>query len=263
MNYLLKTFYGFWQALGFLTTLPLPRCLFSKKYNLISPIAMGWVGIFIGAINGAVFVGLLYLNVFHVFAVMMTIIFGLLLSGALHEDGFADFCDGYFGKKNPKKILSIMRDSRIGSFGTLGLIILIYSRLTALVLMFEWQVFYIILVLAMAAGLSRMAMGLAMFLPIDNNPQSSIKHIAKPNILSLMVAPQILWLTIFFPNDSALLWWRLPLLLAVIVFGLLILFLLLHRQKQIPLTGDGLGFLQSITEMALLFFFLSYFGFQQ
>ncbi len=46
----------------------------------------------------------------------------LLLTGALHEDGLADFCDGFGGGHTKEQILSIMKDSHIGTYGVIGLI---------------------------------------------------------------------------------------------------------------------------------------------
>lgn len=46
----------------------------------------------------------------------------LLLTGALHEDGLADFCDGFGGGVGRARILEIMKDSRIGTYGVLGLV---------------------------------------------------------------------------------------------------------------------------------------------
>ena len=47
----------------------------------------------------------------------------LLLTGALHEDGLADFFDGFGGGQDKNGILKIMKDSHIGSYGTIGLIV--------------------------------------------------------------------------------------------------------------------------------------------
>lgn len=55
-------------------------------------------------------------------AVVMAVIFKLLLTGALHEDGLADFCDGFGGGRDKESILRIMKDSHIGTYGVIGLI---------------------------------------------------------------------------------------------------------------------------------------------
>jgi adenosylcobinamide-GDP ribazoletransferase len=45
----------------------------------------------------------------------------LLVTGALHEDGFADACDGFGGGTTPQQVLTIMKDSRIGAYGAIGM----------------------------------------------------------------------------------------------------------------------------------------------
>jgi adenosylcobinamide-GDP ribazoletransferase len=49
----------------------------------------------------------------------------LLLTGAFHEDGFADMCDGFGGGHTRERIMEIMRDSRIGAFGAIGLVVML------------------------------------------------------------------------------------------------------------------------------------------
>lgn len=59
----------------------------------------------------------------------------MLLTGALHEDGFADFCDGFGGGTSRERVLEIMKDSHIGTYGVLGLVVLYllqWNVLTAL-----------------------------------------------------------------------------------------------------------------------------------
>lgn len=55
-------------------------------------------------------------------AVLLALLVRLLITGALHEDGLADFCDGFGGGTSREKILSIMKDSHIGTYGVLGLL---------------------------------------------------------------------------------------------------------------------------------------------
>lgn len=57
----------------------------------------------------------------------------ILLTGALHEDGFADFCDGFGGGTSRDAVLRIMKDSHIGTYGVLGLVmyyLIIWNILT-------------------------------------------------------------------------------------------------------------------------------------
>ena len=66
--------------------------------------------------------GSLYLP--YMVAVLLAIVVRLLLTGALHEDGLADFLDGFGGGGSDReRILAIMKDSHIGTYGVIGLIL--------------------------------------------------------------------------------------------------------------------------------------------
>lgn len=56
-------------------------------------------------------------------AIILALVARVLLTGALHEDGFADFCDGFGGGTTRQRTLEIMKDSHIGTYGVLGLIL--------------------------------------------------------------------------------------------------------------------------------------------
>lgn len=61
-------------------------------------------------------------------AVAITLAVEARLTGAFHEDAVADFCDGFGGGHSPERIHAIMKDSRIGAFGTVGLVLAIGLR---------------------------------------------------------------------------------------------------------------------------------------
>ncbi len=68
-------------------------------------------------------------------AVACALVARLILTGALHEDGLADFCDGFGGGRDKEGILRIMKDSHIGTYGVIGLIcwfLLVWSLLSSL-----------------------------------------------------------------------------------------------------------------------------------
>lgn len=68
-------------------------------------------------------------------AVIIAILSRLLITGALHEDGLADFTDGFGGGNTRERILEIMKDSHIGTYGVIGLIfyfVLLYTLLSQL-----------------------------------------------------------------------------------------------------------------------------------
>jgi adenosylcobinamide-GDP ribazoletransferase len=55
----------------------------------------------------------------------------LLLTGAFHEDGFADVCDGFGGGTTRERVLEIMRDSRVGAFGAIGIATMLGTKCVA------------------------------------------------------------------------------------------------------------------------------------
>ncbi len=65
-------------------------------------------------------------------AVVLALSVRVLLTGALHEDGLADFFDGFGGGRDRERTLAIMKDSRIGSYGVLGLILYYLSLVSLL-----------------------------------------------------------------------------------------------------------------------------------
>lgn len=113
---------SFASALMMFTRLPLWRIVqVDKKYY--SNILLYWP--LVGFLTGVTTWGTLYLAslVMPLLpACVLAVIARLLLTGALHEDGLADFFDGFGGGRDKESILRIMKDSHIGSYGTIGLI---------------------------------------------------------------------------------------------------------------------------------------------
>ena len=66
-------------------------------------------------------------------AVLLSMALTVRITGAFHEDGFADSCDGLGGGWDKAQILAIMKDSRIGSYGTIGVVLMLLAKAAALV----------------------------------------------------------------------------------------------------------------------------------
>lgn len=113
---------SFLAALMMFTRLPLWRIVrVDKKYY--SHILLYWP--VVGFLTGVTTWGTLYAcaQIMPLLpACVLAIIARLVLTGALHEDGLADFFDGFGGGRDKESILRIMKDSHIGSYGTIGLI---------------------------------------------------------------------------------------------------------------------------------------------
>jgi adenosylcobinamide-GDP ribazoletransferase len=89
------------------------------------------VGLLVGAACGAVFWGAQLLWP-QTIAVILSTCAGILLTGGFHEDGWADFCDGFGSFSSRARTLEIMTDSRIGTYAGLGLVLLLLLKVSAL-----------------------------------------------------------------------------------------------------------------------------------
>jgi adenosylcobinamide-GDP ribazoletransferase len=113
-----------WAALIFFTRLPFWR-LHQPPKACYETVVEHWplVGWLTGGVMAATLYGASMVLPYQV-AVLVAIVMRLLLTGALHEDGLADFLDGFGGGgNNRQRILDIMKDSHIGTYGVIGLIL--------------------------------------------------------------------------------------------------------------------------------------------
>lgn len=113
-----------WAALIFFTRLPFWR-LYQPPKACYETVVEHWplVGWLTGGVMAATLYGASMVLPYQV-AVLVAIVMRLLLTGALHEDGLADFLDGFGGGgNNRQRILDIMKDSHIGTYGVIGLVL--------------------------------------------------------------------------------------------------------------------------------------------
>lgn len=90
------------------------------------------VGALVGAVGGGAYALAWTLGLSGFLAALIAITAMVLLTGALHEDGLADVADGFGGGATRGRKLEIMRDSRLGSYGALALILALLARIGAL-----------------------------------------------------------------------------------------------------------------------------------
>jgi adenosylcobinamide-GDP ribazoletransferase len=127
----------FRHAVRLLTIVPLPpEKSFEPDWLPRSAKYFPLVGLLLGAALSAVLVGASALWSGLVPA-LLAITAGVLVTGAFHEDGLADSADS-LGGQTPERRLAIMKDSRIGSYGTLALISSFALRVAALAAMPPW-----------------------------------------------------------------------------------------------------------------------------
>ncbi|MBQ9357104.1 MAG: adenosylcobinamide-GDP ribazoletransferase [Prevotella sp.] len=112
-----------WASFIFFTRLPLWR-VHQPPRQCYRAVVEHWP--LVGWLTGGVAGGVLYgssLMMPYAVAVVMALVARTLLTGALHEDGLADFFDGFGGGGSDRqRVLAIMKDSHIGTYGVLGLV---------------------------------------------------------------------------------------------------------------------------------------------
>jgi adenosylcobinamide-GDP ribazoletransferase len=122
----------FFIALQFFTRLPIPRWVgFEPAWLHHASRYFPLVGVVVAAICSAVYLLSSWLLPSSV-AVLLAVAAGIYLTGAFHEDGFADMCDGFGGGMTRERVLEIMKDSRIGAYGAIGIICLLAIKCAAL-----------------------------------------------------------------------------------------------------------------------------------
>jgi len=172
---------------------------------------------------------------------------GILVTGAFHEDGFADTCDGFGGGWTKERILEIMKDSRIGSYGTIGIVLML---LTKYLLLEALPVHQAPLIIIAAHSISRLASTHCIYTHEYVGNQSTSK--AKP-LCSAITTKEMLICTFlgliplwFFQN-----YW---ILLALIPVYIAKWWLAKYFKKWIGgYTGDCLGAVQQVTEIVFYF----------
>jgi adenosylcobinamide-GDP ribazoletransferase len=177
------------------------------------------------------------------------LVISILLTGGLHLDGLADLCDGLAAGGNRERILSVMKDSRIGAFGVMGLVIALllkYSLFLEVIRQGGLRSFLIMGVL------SRWAMVLAAFsgryARDEGTARPFIGHIRWPWFIgSTAITVGFAWMS--FKGLGLLA------LLSVVLFSW---FFLYYLQLKIGgLTGDALGALNEAIEVLVLLLFVT------
>ena len=147
--------------MAFLTRLPVPASVFEGPASSLSQQAATFpLAAALASLPAALLLGVLAgAGCNSLLSAMLVIALQTVVTGALHEDGLADCADGLGGGRDLEQRLSIMKDSRIGAYGAIALILSIGIRVSALsALMLALSPFGAALVLPVIAAISRAAM---------------------------------------------------------------------------------------------------------
>lgn len=125
----------FFIALQFFTRLPIPAWVgFEASWLQHASRYFPLVGAVVAAIAAGVYWAAALVLPAPVAAVLSTAA-SIYATGAFHEDGFADTCDGLGGGMTRERVLEIMKDSRVGAYGAIGIVCMLATKLTALALL--------------------------------------------------------------------------------------------------------------------------------
>jgi len=125
----------FFIALQFFTRLPIPAWVgFEAAWLQHASRYFPLVGIVVAAIAAAVYYAAALVLPAPVAAVLSTAA-SIYITGAFHEDGFADTCDGLGGGMTKERALEIMKDSRVGAYGAIGIVCMLVAKLSALAML--------------------------------------------------------------------------------------------------------------------------------
>ena len=251
-----KQVHIFFTALMFYTRVPCPKNIdhnpdYLNKASRYFPL-IGWI---VGAIAFGVYAAASWLWNAEI-GTVLSMIASVLVTGAFHEDGFADVCDGFGGGWTKTKILTIMKDSAIGAYGAIGLVLLFLLKYMSLVTLAKGDslltnyhsLFTLFLVFITGHSLSRLAAISIVFTHEYSREDATSK--SKP------IAQQYSWKEVL----GALFFGLLPLLVLMMnhaIIGLVVLpvflaryFLARYFQKWIDgYTGDCLGATQQVCEV--------------
>lgn len=238
-------------ALALLTRLPMPP-LPSGAFDRPSRAAWAFplVGALVGVLAGVVGLAAFGLGLPGAAAAGLALTAQIALTGALHEDGLADTADGLWGGGAPARRLEIMRDSRIGTYGVLALVLSLGMRWLALAALLPAGIGALIAAAALSRG---MLPALMTALPPARSDGLS-RSVGAPGPGASAVAAGLGLLLALAAAGPAIL---VPALLAAVLVAALGR---LARRRIGGQTGDILGAAQQLAEIALLLGLMSALG---
>ncbi len=237
----------FLTALGFFTRIPVPAWLpWSPERLNHSARYFPWVGWIVGGACAGLLWLLLSIMPASV-AVVLSIAAGLRLTGAFHEDGFADACDGLGGGWARDQVLGIMKDSRIGSYGAAGLCLMLLAKAMALIELATLSPGHGLVALLVAHPLSRFASTTLIHRleyvreDLDAKAKPLARALSNRELL-IAAAGGCLPLCLVPPAAAAV--------VSVLVAAVTLWFSRLLLRRLGGYTGDCLGAAQQLTELA-------------
>lgn len=250
---------GQWAAFGtavrFLTRVPLPTkepvsAAALSRCPIYFPVVGGLIGIVTSVVIG---IACLFWPVS--LAVIIALAIEARLTGAFHEDAVADFCDAFGGGWTRDDVLRILKDSRIGSYGALGLGLAVAMRIGAMIELiqqagrYNWLVWSSVIVASCAIGRFIIVVIIVNVPPVSSRESLSrdIGHQLRFQDLiaaSIGMLPFVLPFIILRPMHAVICLFA---LIATVIW-----FMKLVRRRLDGITGDCLGFICYFSMVVML-----------
>ena len=232
-------------AVGFLTRLPMPHPDGPMPQNFVRAHRMfPLVGAAIGAAVGLFCLALRAVGLPDLAAAALALGASALLTGALHEDGLADVADGFGGGRDLASKLEIMRDSRLGTYGALILMVSFVAKLVALAALPDR---FVVQALIAAHALARGTLPfMVMSLPYARN-DGLAANAGRPDFATALTAGAFALLIALLALP-----WRDALGAALVAAACAIGMAWLSQRQIRGQTGDVLGGAEQLGETAIL-----------
>ncbi len=241
----------------FFTSIPISRTIhLTQKRTIYMVQTLPILGIVLGCLYSLAFYLFYNYTPFSDLAIsIFTLLIPIILTGALHLDGYMDVCDAFFSYKDKHKRLEIMSDPRVGAFAVISIIILLVVKFLFIyesIMMFDETSSQFYFAIALIPFISRSVIGTLLITTVSSKEKGLAsffkKGLERKHILSIFLQIVVVGVSLYSVSPSSM-----P--LYSIMWLVALLFLIWIRSKWIKwfggINGDTLGATVEGMEMLL------------
>jgi len=240
---------AFRASLTFLTRIPVGGFPYPQKTWEWISIWFPLVGLLLGALQAGIWWGLDGHS--DLTRALIAVTVGVIVTGGFHEDGLSDSADALGGGYDRASVLRILKDSRIGAFGALALILVLALKLSLLVDLGVMAPVGLLLGQSLSRAVPVMQLGVQSYARRDD-PDSKSRDVARSGRVQAVIVA--LWVGALMyaafrlgVSSAALIGSLIAMLCVSVTFGL-------YVQRRVGgLTGDFMGTIQQLSEVGILF----------
>lgn len=179
---------------------------------------------------------------------VIILIISIIISGGIHLDGLADTCDGFYGNGSKEKVLEIMRDSRVGVMGVIGIVFILLLKFSLLVSIPQsllWKA--LIMMIVFGRWAQNLACYASCYARSKGKAKCFIEYADRGEFFKATLFTLVLFLLIMGLKGL--------ILFAISVVPVL-MFIKYTKKKIGGMTGDTIGAVNEIAEAGMLLFIL-------